>query len=143
MTDRSFAVTSTSSQLSFLTVEMIIPCELLIKILEKVVPKMRNHYGCMASGCDNDPCVSEFKTTISQVLKLKGVNKQWKSVLETFVIKKNLRQMLFLHEQMINYLPYPRFILYNNGSEPFHIGLHPFKAEASEEVLLIVVIKGG
>lgn len=126
-------------RMSFLTVEMTIPCELLIKILGKVIPKVKNHYGCMTANCCGDPCISEFNAIVNQILKLKAVNKQWKIVLETFVLKKHLKQILFLHEQIMMYHPYPRFVLHKDGSEPFYLGLHPFRAE---EVFLIFYIKG-
>lgn len=118
---------------------MIIPCEMLIKILGKAIPTVKNNYGCMAYDCYS-PCVVDFTAIVNQIIKLKAVNKQWKTVLEKFLIKRHLHQMLFLHEQIITYLPYPRFVLSKTGSEPFLLGLHPFEAL---EVPLKILPLGG
>lgn len=83
----------------------------------------------MAYECSNSPCVAEFSAVVDKILKLKAVNKQWKTVFDKFLINRHLYQMLFLHEQITSYLPYPRFVLYKTGSEPFQLGLHPFEAE--------------
>ena len=114
---------------------MIIPCELLINIFEKVIPKIKNHYGCMAYDCRNRLCAFDFYAIVDQTLKLKGVNNQWKTVLEKFVIKKHLKQLLYVHEQTMTYLPNLRFVLHKSGNEPFNVGLHPFQ---SENVLLLL-----
>jgi hypothetical protein len=108
---------------------MIIPCEILINILEKAMMPVKNHYGCLSNECLNAPCISDFTAGVDQILILKAVSKQWKTVLDKFLVDKHLKQMLFLHEQITNYLPYPRFVLYKTGNEPFHLGLHPFQVE--------------